>query len=152
MFVSDKMQRFLGGIITALRTLVDFISGNVTGAVHALHIAVISLATGFGVLKTGIGAAFVGMGGLATAFTNLRITIGLAIGDMGRYIALKWALVRAHDEEAKAAIRAKLATMGATKAMMANVVLAFVAALGMLAWKLYEAGKAAKEAAKAAKQ
>lgn len=147
MFVSDSMQRFLGGIITALRTLVDFISGNVTGAVHALHIAVISLATGFGVLKTGIGAAFVGMGGLATAFTNLRITIGLAIGDMGRYIALKWALVRAHDEEAKAAIRAKLATMGATKAMMANVVLAFVAALGMLAWKLYEAGKAAKEAA-----
>lgn len=147
MFVSDKMQRFLGGIITALRTLVDFISGNVTGAVQALHIAVISLATGFGVLKTGIGAAFVGMGGLATAFTNLRITIGLAIGDMGRYIALKWALVRAHDEEAKAAIRAKLATMGATKAMMANVVLAFVAALGMLVWKLYEAGRAAKEAA-----
>lgn len=147
MFVSDKMQRFLGGIITALRTLVDFISGNVTGAVHALHIAVISLATGFGVLKTGIGATFVGMGGLATAFTNLRITIGLAIGDMSRYIALKWALVRAHDEEAKAAIRAKLATMGATKAMMANVVLAFVAALGMLVWKLYEASKAAKEAA-----
>lgn len=129
MFVGDTAQRWLGGIIDTMRGLVDFISGNVGPALKGLRALVLSIATAWGMFKIGLGGALVSMGGAVTALKNLRITMGLAIGDMGRYIALQWQLAFAHDAAAKAAIRAQLATMGATKAMMANVVLAFATAL-----------------------
>ena len=142
MWVGDGTQGALGTLIDMLRSLVDFISGNVSPALQAVSSVLASLFVGFVAFRSNIGSMIVSLAGAGKAMQNWRAAVSLAIGDMGRYIALKWQLVFAHDAEAKAAIRAKLATTAATKAMLSNVVLAFVAAIGLLVWKLIEVSNA----------
>lgn len=142
MWVGDGTQGALGTLIDMLRSLVDFISGNVSPALQAVSSVLTSLFVGFVAFRSNIGSMIVSLAGAGKAMQNWRAAVSLAIGDMGRYIALKWQLVFAHDAEAKAAIRAKLATTAATKAMLSNVVLAFVAAIGLLVWKLIDMSNA----------
>ena len=169
-FVGDQAQRWLGGIIDGLRQLVNIVSGNVEPALKSLNIAVWMAGTYFTAWRLGIGKLVVegfgllmkGMVGLKAAIVALTTTKGLRSMkdslhylalETKAYIALKWQLVRAHGAEEKAAIRAKLANNSLAKSMSAfkaNVVVAVIAAIGMLIWKLHEWNEKSKEAAREA--
>lgn len=151
-FVSDSIQRGLGSLIDMLRGLVDFITGNVTGVLQGLRTAFLMLAAAATVYRMELGKmifveSLSGLSNLKKALVGVKDTILLTAMYTKDYIALKWKLIFAHGAEEKAAIRAKIATLGLNKALTANVWMAVVAAIGMLLLKLYQFNKAAKEAA-----
>ena len=151
-FVSDSIQRGLGSLIDMLRGLVDFITGNVTGVLQSLRTAFLMLAAAATVYRIELGKmifveSLSGLSNLKKALVGVKDTILLTAMYTKDYIALKWKLIFAHGAEEKAAIKAKIATLGLNKALTANVWMAVVAAIGMLLLKLYQFNKAAKEAA-----
>ena len=166
-FVSDWAQKKLGDIIDMLRQLVNILSGNVTGALKALNIAIMAAIAGFATFKLGIGALLTGGLGALTkgvvALANALWSLTTIKGWKGlidnvhflwletkQYISLKWQLVLAHKAEEKAAIQAKLANNALAKSMNANIYLAIIAAVAMLAYKIYELAEASKEAGREA--
>ena len=142
-FVGDSAQRFLGGIIDGLRKIVDLLTGNVTGAWHLLTAAIYAAIAAWSVFKVNIGPAVwealvIGLTKVKNAvvmlttlkgWRSMRDSIVLLSMETKQYIALKWALVKAHTEEEKAAIRARLANNALSKSLNANVILAIVAAI-----------------------
>ena len=151
-FVSDSIQRGLGSLIDMLRGLVDFITGNVTGVLQGLRTAFLMLAAAATVYRMELGKmifveSLSGLSNLKKALVGVKDTFLLTAMYTKDYIALKWKLIFAHGAEEKAAIKAKIATLGLDKALTANVWMAVVAAIGMLLLKLYQFNKAAKEAA-----
>ena len=142
-FVGDSAQRFLGGIIDGLRKIVDLLTGNVTGAWHLLTAAIYAATAAWSVFKVNIGPAVwealvIGLTKVKNAvvmlttlkgWRSMRDSIVLLSMETKQYIALKWALVKAHTEEEKAAIRARLANNALSKSLNANVILAIVAAI-----------------------
>lgn len=145
MFVGDQAQRWLGAIIDGLRSLVNFISGNVKPSLEWLSTAVKTFLVAWATFKIGLGEGVLYK--LVAGIKSLGQSIALTAMYTKDYIVLKWQLVRAHDEEAKAAIRAKMAQKSLNKEMMANVWMAVVAAVGYLVLKIYDYIKASKEAA-----
>jgi len=146
-FVSDRAQRMLGGIIDGLRWLVDFLTGNLSPALNAVSTAVKTLMTAWFAFKIGLGEAmFVSAG---SKLKSLGQSIALVAMYTKQYIGLQWQLVTAHGAQEKAAIRAKIATLGFNKALKANVIMAVVAALGYLAIKWWENANAIKATDKA---
>lgn len=145
MFVGDAAQRWLGGLIDALRTLVNFISGNVKPAFQWLSTAIKTITVAWAVFKIGLGEGI-----FVKLIANIK-SLGQSMALLGMYtkesIILHWQLARAQDEQAKAAVRAQIAQKGLGKEMMANVWMAVIAAVGMLVLKLYDYIKATKEAA-----
>lgn len=167
MFVSDSAQRWLGGLIDNLRKLVDIISGDVTGALKALNVAVWTAAAAFTAFRLGTGEMFIktlgllktGILGVAKAIVTLTTVQGwknmisgvkTAIGVTKMYISLQWKLVLARDAETKATIKAQLANNALAKSMNANIWMAIIAAIGMLVYKLYDWVQASKEAGREA--
>lgn len=144
-FVGDAAQRWVGGLIDALRILVNFISGNVAPSLQWLSTAIKTVAVSWAAFKIGLGeGVFVK---LAASIKSLGQSIILLSMYTKESIVLTWQLARAQDEQAKAAIRAQIAQKGLGKEMMANVWMAVIAAVGMLVLKLYDYIKATKEAA-----
>lgn len=142
-FVGDSAQRSLGDIIDGLRKIVDLLTGNVTGAWHLLTAAIYAAIAAWSVFKVNIGPAVwealvIGLTKVKNAvvmlttlkgWMSMRDSIVLLGMETKQYIALKWALVKAHTEEEKAAIRARLANNALSKSLNANVILAIVAAI-----------------------
>ena len=135
-FVSDSAQRFLGRIIDGLRTLADWFASD-----GPLAIGFKLMLTYAAAMKLQIGAAFMGIGGgfktLTTALMAGMAGIGTSLGVLGEKLGLVTA-------------RTRLARMEWKKmdlAMKQNVIGAIIAAIAMLAMKMWEWHKAAKEAA-----
>lgn len=135
-FVSDSAQRFLGRIIDRLRTLADWFASD-----GPLAIGFKMMLTYAAAMKLQIGAAFMGIGGgfktLTTALMAGMAGIGTSLGVLGEKLGLVTA-------------RTRLARMEWKKmdlAMKQNVIGAIIAAIAMLAMKMWEWHKAAKEAA-----
>lgn len=125
-FVTAKNSKAMGVIIDILRGLVSFITGNVNPALRVLSYLVKSVFIYWGILKIGLGEAIFikavdGAKELASGLKNLMSNTRAYM----RYTAL---LSRAHDEEAKAAIRARMANEGLSKAMLTNIWTAAAAA------------------------
>jgi len=148
MFVSDSAQRFLGGFVDLLRGIVDFISGNVTPALQALRTVVFTVIAAWATFKIGLGEAmFIGtVKGLKSLWDTMHYGL-LVIKDE---IVLRYRLVTAKNAEAAATIRATLAQKGLNSAMRANIIMAVVAAIGYLIWKIAEWADANKEAGREA--
>lgn len=135
-FVSDSAQRFLGNLIEGLRTLADWF-----GSDGPLAIGFKLMLTYAAAMKLQIGAAFMGIGGgfrtLTTALMAGMAGIGASLGVLGEKLGLVTA-------------RTRLARMEWKKmdlAMKQNIIGAIIAAIAMLAMKIWEWHKAAKEAA-----
>ena len=135
-FVSDSAQRFLGRIIDGLRTMADWFASD-----GPLAIGFKLMLTYAAAMKLQIGAAFMGIGGgfktLTTALMAGMAGIGTSLGVLGEKLGLVTA-------------RTRLARMEWKKmdlAMKQNVIGAIIAAIAMLAMKMWEWHKAAKEAA-----
>lgn len=135
-FVSDSAQRFLGRIIDGLRTLADWFASD-----GPLAVGFKLMLTYAAAMKLQIGAAFMGIvGGFKTLTTALMAGmagIGTSLGVLGEKLGLVTA-------------RTRLARMEWKKmdlAMKQNVIGAIIAAIAMLAMKMWEWHKAAKEAA-----
>ncbi len=135
-FVSDSAQRFLGRIIDGLRTLADWFASD-----GPLAIGFKLMLTYAAAMKLQIGAAFMGIGGgfktLTTALMAGMAGIGTSLGVLGEKLGLVTA-------------RTRLARMEWKKmdlAMKQNIIGAIIAAIAMLAMKMWEWHKAAKEAA-----
>ena len=135
-FVSDSAQRFLGRIIDRLRTLADWFASD-----GPLAIGFKLMLTYAAAMKLQIGAAFMGIGGgfktLTTALMAGMAGIGTSLGVLGEKLGLVTA-------------RTRLARMEWKKmdlAMKQNIIGAIIAAIAMLAMKMWEWHKAAKEAA-----
>lgn len=135
-FVSDSAQRFLGRIIDGLRTLADWFASD-----GPLAVGFKLMLTYAAAMKLQIGAAFMGIGGgfktLTTALMAGMAGIGTSLGVLGEKLGLVTA-------------RTRLARMEWKKmdlAMKQNVIGAIIAAIAMLAMKMWEWHKAAKEAA-----
>lgn len=135
-FVSDSTQRVLGGLIDVLRTFVDFLTGNVGPALRLVSGLVKTFITYWAVLKIGLGEALL-----------IRTAAGLkAMGDglmtliprTKTYIKYTLLLRRAHTEEAKAAIEARMANEGLNKSLLANVWMAVAAAVLYLGYAMYK--------------
>ena len=125
-FVTASNSKAMGVIIDILRGLVSFITGNVNPALRVLSYLVKSVFIYWGILKIGLGEAIFikavdGAKELASGLKNLMSNTRAYM----RYSAL---LSRAHDEEAKAAIRARMANEGLSKAMLTNIWTAAAAA------------------------
>lgn len=163
MFVRDWAQSALGGLIDTLRLLVNIITGNVEPALKSLNIVTWMVIGYFSALQMGIGKLIKnGFVWLIQSIVTLKTTLksvkvaGLIDSmhflylETKQYIALKWALVTAHGAEEKAAIKAKLANNALAKSMNANVILAVVAAVAALVWKVHEWNEKAKEGAREA--
>lgn len=135
-FVSDSAQRFLGRIIDGLRMLADWFASD-----GPLAVGFKLMLTYAAAMKLQIGAAFMGIGGgfktLTTALMAGMAGIGTSLGVLGEKLGLVTA-------------RTRLARMEWKKmdlAMKQNVIGAIIAAIAMLAMKMWEWHKAAKEAA-----
>ncbi len=150
-FVSDYMQSLLGSIIDGLRKIVDLITGDVSGAWKLLTSLIWSAAAAMAAFKFGLGEGLAMLKNLilviATPSGWKRIIASMqnAIGVTRMYIAANWQLAFSHDAAAKAAARATLANNALAKSMKANAIMAVVAALGMLIWKLVELNSASDE-------
>lgn len=125
MFVGDQAQRWLGTIIDWLRKIVDFIAED-GPIVQGLKLIAVYAAA----MKMELGAAFVSAGG---AFRNLGVAIAAGVNHLGIFA------------RATAAARVEWEKMDV--AMKANIWGAVIAALGAIAFKLWDMHKAAKEAA-----
>lgn len=163
-FVGDTSQRVLGGLIDALRSLVDLLTGNVGPALGWITVLLKTFITYWAVMKIGLGEAlFVKTGeGLVAMGNGLRNLIS----HTQQYIVLSRALRNAKLAEAAAStaaekaiaaqsvatIKAKMAQEGLNKAMIANIwtaVLAAVVALGIALHSYIDSMKeAGREAAK----
>ena len=153
-FIGDTAQRMLGGLIDALRSLVNFLTGNVGPVLSFISGLVRTFLVYWAVLKIGLGEGiFVkAVGGLKSMATELT---GL-ITNTGRYLTYSRLLSAAQLElktatnaasvalakEKIATIEARMAQEGLNKAMMANVWTALVVAIGFAIYKLYEAANA----------
>ncbi|MBQ9645335.1 MAG: phage tail tape measure protein [Prevotella sp.] len=147
-FVGDTAQRLLGGLIDVLRGLVDFLTGNVGPAFSWLSGLVQTFIVYWGVLKIGLGEgifvkAVAGMKALGSGLLNI-------VSNTQAYIKYSVLLKRAQTEQAKAAIEARMAQEGLNKAMIANVWMALVAAIGFAIYKLAGWISSMKEAGKEA--
>lgn len=149
-FVGDFSQRFLGVIIDTLRLLVNFLTGNVNPALQLVTISLRTFLVYWATLKVGLGEAlFVkatsGLSAMGAQLKNL-------ISDTRKYRKYTILLGRAQGEQAKKAVAARMAQEGLNKAMIANVWMAVIMAIGAAALTLYnwvkEVHAAAKEAAK----
>ena len=147
-FVSDTSQRFLGGLIDALRGLVDFLTGNVSPALRVLSDVVKTVAIGFVVFKLGLGEAlFVkSISGIKSMIDSFRL-MGMYMADQ---IKTTWALIFAKNADEAASIRAAAANRGLSASMMANIWLAVAAAILYACYKLYQWNEAAKEGSREA--
>lgn len=145
MVVGDQAQRFLGDIIDKLRWIVDFISGNLNPALNTLSAIIKMLVAGWAAFKLGLGEGLFVKS--IAGIKSLGESIALTAMYTKDYIVLQWKSVFASDAQAKAAAKAKLATLGLSKAMKANVIMAVVAAVGYLVFKLRDLAKESKEAA-----
>lgn len=125
MFVGDQAQRWLGTIIDWLRKIVDFIAED-GPIVQGLKLIAVYAAA----MKMELGAAFVSAG---DAFRNLGVAIAAGVNHLGIFA------------RATAAARVEWEKMDV--AMKANIWGAVIAALGAIAFKLWDMHKAAKEAA-----
>ena len=176
-FVGDSAQRFLGGIIDGLRKIVDLLTGN-GGLSTALHTFVVGWGVfkiGLGELFVKIlpgylatlKAALFSTGSListyvtgawamlkaqivSTDIATKRMAItwkGLALN---RYIIGAWAMLKTHVVQTDIATkRAAISWKAMNASMNANVVLAIVAAIGFLIYKLVEWKNKVSEVAKA---
>ena len=158
-FIGDTAQRMLGGLIDALRGLVNFLTGNVGPALKFISGLVQVFLMYWAVLKVGLGEGiFVkAAGGLKSMAAGLT---GL-IANTRRYLIYSRLLSAAQLElrtatnatsvalakQKIATIEARMAQAGLNKAMMANVWTALAAAIGFGVYKLIEWGKATREAA-----
>lgn len=160
-FVGDTSQRGLGVIVDTLRWIVDFISGNLTPAMKVVSDLFHVFLVYWGVFKIGLGEGLIkavgGLNAMGSSLANL-------ITNTRRYITYQQLLTRFQKElavattavaeaEAKqkiAAVEARMAQEGLNKAMIANVWMAVIAAVGMLVWKLYDWAEASREGAKEA--
>ena len=145
LFVSDTMQRGLGVLIDMLRGLVDFLTGNVSGAMKGLSVTVHTLAFAFLAFKSNIGGLLTSLSRTGKVLGDMKAYMQLAIGEMKEYRKQTLLLAAAHTAEEKAAIKAKLATLGAAKAMRANLFMAAAAAIAAIALQLYNVWKEARK-------
>ena len=125
MFVGDRSQRILGGIIDGLRTVVQWISED--GPIVKSLKVIIAYAVA---LKLEIGAALFSAGG---AFKNFGIAIGAGINSLGLFT--------------RATAGARMEWKKLDTAMKANIWGAIIAGIGMLIYKIYDWVQATKEAA-----
>ena len=156
-FVGDTAQRLLGGLIDALRGLVDILTGNVGPAFKWLSGLVQTFIIYWGILKVGLGEglfvkAIAGLKAMGLGLVNL-------ISNTRQYMVYSALLSRAQlqlktasdaatvamTKQKIAAIEARMAQEGLNKAMIANVWMALVAAIGFVIYKLYQAANAANE-------
>ena len=141
MFVADEMQRVLGGIIDALRWIVDVIKGDVGPAFKWLSGLVQTFIMYWAVLKVGLGEAIfvklidgiknLGLG-LVNLITNTKGYIIYSRQLAAAQLQLKTATDAASVALAKqkvAAIEAEMAQKGLNKAMLSNVWMALAAAI-----------------------
>lgn len=147
-FVGDQTQRLLGSLIDALRTLVDFLTGNVGPALRLVSGLLKVFLTYWAVLKIGLGEAlFVksaeGLVAMGSGLKNL-------ISNTQAYIKYSILLRRAHEAETRAAIEARMANEGLNKALIANVWMAVVAAVVALGYVMYNWIDSLKEAGREA--
>ena len=134
-FVGDTAQRWLGGIITGLRVLVDFLTGNLGAAFNWLSGLIQTFLVYWGTLKIGLGEgifvkAVEGIKAMGSGLKNL-------IANTKMYITYSAALKKAQTEQARAAIETEMAQKGLNKAMIANVWMALAAAIIWATIKLY---------------
>ena len=147
-FVGDSAQRSLGVLIDALRVLVDVITGNLGPALNWISVLIKTFITYWAVLKVGLGEGiFVKAAGGLNA---MRLGLTTLISDTQRYIKYSILLKRAHTEQAKAAIEARMAQEGLNKAMIANIWTALVVAVGALVYMMYNYINSLKEAGREA--
>ncbi len=125
MFVSDHSQRFLGRLIDGLRKLVDWIAED-GPIVKALKV----IAAYWAAMRMELGATVVSA---KDAFKNLAAAIGAGVNQLGIFTR---ATAKAREEYQK---------MDATT--KANIWGAVITALGMVAYKIYDVFRSAKEAA-----
>ena len=156
-FVGDTAQRLLGGLVDALRGLVDFLTGNVGPAFSWLSGLVQTFLVYWALLKIGLGEgifvkAIGGLKAMGLGLVNL-------ISNTRQYMVYSALLSRAQlqlktasdaatvamTKQKIAAIEARMAQEGLNKAMIANVWMALVAAIGFVIYKLYQAANAANE-------
>ena len=147
-FVGDSAQRLLGGLIDALRGLVDVITGNLSPALNWISVLVKTFITYWGVLKLGLGEGIFikaagGLKAMGLGLTSL-------ISDTQKYIKYSILLKRAQTEQAKAAIEARMAQEGLNKAMIANIWTALVVAVGALVYMMHNYIDSLKEAGREA--
>lgn len=136
-FVGDQAQRALGWIIDGLRTIIDLLTGD-----SGLSVALRTVLTYWAAIKVGFGQAFTiaipkmiaSMTAAAGSFFTTAIT-GMK--------ALTWQL-GVHN---MALGRARVEWKKMDLAMKSNYIGAIIAAVGYLAYKLYDLHRAAKEAA-----
>ena len=143
-FVGDSAQRLLGGLIDALRKLVDVITGNLGPAFNWISVLVKTFITYWGILKLGLGEgifvkAAAGLKAMGTGLTGL-------ISNTQAYIKYSILLKRAQTEQAKAAIEARMAQEGLNKAMIANIWTALIVAVGALVYMMHNYINSLKEA------
>lgn len=146
MFVGDTPQRVLGSVIDGLRSLVDFISGNVNPVLQVLSVTVKSILIAWATFKLALGETLFikSISGLK----SLKDSLLLLSMYTKENIVLSWKLVFAHTAQEKAAIRAAIAQKGLNSSMMANVWLAVAAAIFYVCMKLYEYANATDELTK----
>ena len=146
--VGDSSQRFLGGVIDALRVIVDFITGNIHPALTVVTDLLKTLAVYWAALKIGLGeGVFIKpVDGLRKMKDGL---VGL-IDNTKQYIIYNKALSKAHTDYAREAIKAEMAQKGLNKALIANLWTALAAAVVYLTWKMYEWIDSAREGAREA--
>ena len=147
-FVTSEAQRFFGIIIDALRSLVDFITGNVSPVLQIFSDVVKTAMIAWAVFKMGIGEALFikSVSGIKSIIDNVRL-LGMYIGDQ---IKLTWALITAKTADERASIKAAMANKGLNASMMANVWFAVAAAIVYACVKLYEWIDAQKEGSREA--
>lgn len=147
-FVGDTAQRLLGGLIDVLRGLVNLLTGNVGPALGWITVLLKTFIAYWAALKIGLGEAlFVksaeGLAAMGGGLKNL-------ISNTQNYIRYKILLIKAHDEETKAALRARMANEGLNKAMIANIWMAVAAAVVALGVALYRYIDSMREAGREA--
>lgn len=147
-FVGDSAQRSIGVLIDVLRKLVDVITGNLGPALNWISVLIKTFITYWAVLKIGLGEGiFVKAAGGLNA---MRLGLINLIPDTQRYIKYSILLKRAHTEQAKAAIEARMAQEGLNKAMIANIWTALVVAVGALVYMMYNYINSLKESGREA--
>lgn len=136
MFISNNAQKFFGSLIDGLRTVVRWIAedGPIVKGLKVIIAYVAALKLGLGSMVLSAGAAMKTLGTGIMALANITGTM------LGR-IGVSLGLVTARTKQA----RIEWQKLDAT--MKANVWGAVIAAIGAIAYKLWDMHKAAKEAA-----
>ena len=145
-FVGDFWQRQLGNIIDGIRSITDFITGDVNPALKTVSTLLWMIVSGLVAVKTNFGEIlFLGAG---KGLKSIKDTLHYALLVTKDYIVYGWKLVTTYNAQERAAIKAAAAQKGLNKAMLANVWTALAVAVGVLIYKIYEWNKAVSETEK----